>query len=315
MEQAPLALSTVWAQIKRPLDSPAPQPAEVASGILERIDDSGIRNLELEYRLRREVLDIILPELAQRGIGIVSLHNYIPTPPGMATGSGDAFNLAHLDKEERALAVKHAAISMELASDLEVEALVLHLGQITDMLDKKITPAAARQGQLTPEMTEHLALRAGMAARHVDAASFSLERLLPRAEKLGVSLALENRNHASELPNAAEAALLFERFEGARLGAWYDTGHAYTQALAGVAPVNEWVHLFRDKLLGAHLHDSVGPDDHMPPGMGDQDWPEILRLLEGCPRMVLEVRPMYEAGQIRDAVAMLEDVRAGLGEY
>lgn len=314
MKNAPLALSTVWAQEKRPAEAPPGDPAEVAAGILGRIDDSGIRHLELEYRLRREVLDIILPELGSRGIGIVSLHNYIPMPPGMATGSGDAFNLAHLGKEERQLAVQHTGIAIELASDLEVGVLVLHLGQITEVLDKKITPETARKGKLTPQMADHLALRAKLSSRHMDAISFSLEQLLPRAEKLGVSLALENRNHASEIPDAVEAGLLFERFEGAPLGAWYDTGHAYTQALAGVAPVDEWVHLFRDKLLGAHLHDNIGPDDHMPPGMGERDWPEVVKLLEDCPRMVLEVRPKYEAGQIRDAAAMLEDVRAGLDQ-
>lgn len=312
MKQAPLALSTVWAQIKRPIDGPPPDPAEVAAGILERIDDCGLRLLELEYRLRQEVLDIILPEIKSREIGIVSLHNYIPIPKGMATGSGDAFNLAHLDREERKLAVEHTALTMELASDLEVEAVVLHLGQITEVLDKKITPEAARKGELTPEMADHLALRAEFSSHHVDAASFSLESLLPRAERLGVTLALENRNHAAEVPDAAEAGKLFERFEGAPLAAWYDTGHAYTQALAGVAPVDEWVRLFGDKLIGAHLHDSVGPDDHMPPGMGDRDWLEILKLLEGCPRMILEVRPQYEAGQIRDAAAMIEDVRSSL---
>lgn len=302
---APLAISTVWAQEKTPPDQPRPPAAQIAQGILERLEAVGPRHLELEYRLDRQTLGLLRPELKSRGFQVVSLHNYIPTPEGLRA-SGDAFNLAHLDPDQRALAVRHAQASLELAADMEVGALVVHLGQITAILDKKVTPDAARAGGLTPEMAAHLRQRAALAPRHLDQACFSLERLLGRAEKLGVAIALENRNHAAELPDIAETGHLLARFAGAPIGFWFDTGHANTQALAGLAPLADWPRLYGDRLLGCHLHDAIGPDDHMPPGLGQLDWPALLAMVAHAPRLVLEVRPSHSVREMADAVRLIE---------
>lgn len=311
---APLAISTVWAQEKTPADQPCPPAAQTAGAILDRLERCGLRHLELEYRLSRPVLDLLRAELRPRGYQVVSLHNYIPTPEGMATGSGDAFNLAHLEKDQRLLAVRHAEISLELAADLEVEALVVHLGQLTDILDKKITPAAARAGRVTPELAAHLARRAQLAPRHLDQACFSLERLLTRAAKLGVNIALENRNHAAEIPDLAETGLLLERFAGGPLGFWFDTGHAHTQALAGLAPFEDWLRLHGRHLLGCHLHDAIGPDDHMPPGQGELAWPALLAAVAHSPRLVLEVRPRFGVDDILGATQLLTPLMAAVGQ-
>ena len=306
-----LAVSTVWAKARAGEAAPYGPEAE-AQAVLAALDQVGLSRLELEYRLSGPVVERLLPEFKARGWRVGSLHNFAPLPPGVPRerASGDLFNLAALDGGERRRAVEHTMRTMELANELEAPAVVLHLGRVEAALDKTVTAQAAEAGETTPALAENLALRARTAPRHLDAVSFSLERLAVRAQALGVTLGLENRFHAFQIPGLDELGLLLERFSGAPLGLWYDCGHARVQELAGLSRAAAWLEAFGPTLVGCHLHDARGASDHIPPGRGELDWPALTRALASAPLKVLEVAYADSAGEFREGVALLAELFA-----
>jgi sugar phosphate isomerase/epimerase len=295
-----LGLSTCWAATQ----------ARQGEGLLQRLAETGIHALELEYRLTAPQLNGLLPRLRPDGFSVLSVHNYVPVPPDLPPerASGDLFNLAAPDKEERLLAVRYTQRSLELASEVEASAVVLHLGWVEGDCDGAIIKDAAAQGETTPALAAYLEGRGQGARQALDGASFALERLLPRAETLGVRLALENRYHAYQVPDLAETRLLLERFAGAPLAPWLDLGHAHTQGLAGLPGIEDWLQAFGPDLLGCHLHDAVGAQDHKPPGQGDLDWEDLAPKLIEVPLKVLEIHPGPKAAEIAESAAKLSRV-------
>lgn len=293
-----LAVSTVWASAR----------AEGAAALLDSLAESGLSRLELEYRLTSSLVEGIKKELRPRDLSVVSVHNYCPVPPDMPRekASGDLFNLADLDKEMRIVACRHTVRTMELAADVEARAVVLHLGFVQGIGNKQTTREAAQTGQMTPELSKLLKERASIAPKHLDAVSFSLERLLERALALDVRLGLENRFHSHQIPDFSEVGSLLERFKGAPMGYWHDTGHAWVAGLAGLTPAEEWLTAYSGSLLGCHLHDAVGAEDHRPPGTGDMDWEALCPLLLPARHKVLEVAPGPEPEELARGAEMLK---------
>ena len=293
-----MAVSTVWASAQ----------AEEAASLLDSLAEIGLHRLELEYRLTTGLIEGIKKELRPRELSVVSVHNYCPLPKDMPRemASGDLFNLADLDKEMRLAAFRHTTHTMELAADVEAPAVVLHLGFVEGMGDKKTTKDAAQAGVLTPELSKLLENRAAAAPKHLDAVSFSLERLIERALELGVWLGLENRFHAHQIPIYEEVGFLLERFQGAPIGYWHDTGHAWVAALAGLTSHEDWLRTYGQSLLGCHLHDAVGHQDHRPPGTGDMDWEALCPLLLPARFKVLEVAPGPGAQELAEGAEMLK---------
>ncbi len=293
-----LAVSTVWASAQ----------AEEAAQLLDSLAESGLSRLELEYRLTSGLIEGIKKELRPRDMSVVSVHNYCPVPADLPRekASGDLFNLADLDKEMRLTAIRHTIRTIELAADVEAAAVVLHLGFVEGVGDKHITREAARAKASTPELAQLLKDRAAAVPKHVDAVSFSLERLIERALELGVSLGLENRFHAHQIPDFNEVGFLLERFSGAPIGYWHDVGHAWVGGLAGLASQEDWLTAYSQSLLGCHLHDAVGDEDHRPPGTGDIEWEALCPLLLPARFKVLEVAPGPESRELAEGANMLK---------
>jgi sugar phosphate isomerase/epimerase len=223
-----------------------------------------------------------------------------------ALASGDLFNLASSDKETRQRAVALTTSCLELASDLEVERLVMHLGWVEGLEDKQVIKQAAQDGLITKELSRLLEFRTQLAPVFLDAVSFSLEKLLKRAEPLGVVLGIENRFHPHEIPDLEETELLLNRFKGAALGHWHDLGHALVQQAAGLPGPEEWLNAFGKNLSGCHLHDTRAEKDHLCPGRGNAPWPELLPLLIESPCFVLEVHPGPEPEEIKESAQMIK---------
>ena len=283
-----LSMSTVWATHDL-TDRDRPDAAD----ILARLAATGIGSVELEYRISLALARELSRLLPTRGLSVSSVHNFFPLPPDrpQSAASGDLFNLAALDREERAEAVRRTLTTLEWASDLEAGAVVLHLGAVDTARDKTVTTGAVAAGGMTPELEANLELRRQSATAHLDAVSFSLEALLGRAPGLGVVLGLENRFHAFQIPDLAEAEVLMARFAGGPVGYWHDVGHGVCQEMAGLGPAAAWLERFGDKLVGCHIHDVKDGKDHNLPGDGDLDWEAVTASLAHAPRKVLEVRP------------------------
>ena len=134
-----------------------------------------------------------------------------------------------------------------------------------------------------------------------DAVRRSLNELVPVAERLGVTICLENLYKPLNLPDAVVGFI--EEFSSPCLGACFDAGHANILARGGDYPdgtaykscasmgaTPEWDAHALDKMLphvvSCHLHDNrVRKDDHDLPGTGSVDWETVLEKLASAPRL------------------------------
>ena len=68
--------------------------------------------------------------------------------------------------------------------------------------------------------------------------------------------------------------------ETSNLGICIDLGHANQSVDAGRHPVTNYLERYAGQLCHLHLHDNHGKDDdHIAPGLGTIDWPQVLSVL------------------------------------
>ena len=286
-----------------------------ARRLLKYLEQLDIRGVELDYRLEAKLFHVLKPLLKQARIKVTSLHNYCPFPQLIpkVRPSGDYFRLSALDKEERRLAVAWTLKTMEQAHDLEAGAVVLHCGGVQmDAQREAVYQCYAVQGAssdaLCKLMDAELEQRSMRLGPYMDALLFSIEKLLPAAERFQVTLGLENRYHYDELPGYEEMALLLQEFKGGPVGYWHDCGHGHIQECLGLPSQYQWLQRFGDRLVGAHLHDAKGLDDHRPPGSGEIDLTTVLTKLDDARPMVVEVAPGTALDKIEKGIEFLRNL-------
>jgi len=282
--------------------------------LVEALDGFDISRVELEYRINYQTYAQMRPALRESGLNVVSVHNFFPIPPirPKAPGSGDFFLLSSPDKEERRLAVDWTQKSLEHASDLEARAVVLHCGRVEMEPEIERLHRFYETGRIESEeaqafLREKLEEREKSKGPCFDSLLLSLDRLLPAAERLGVVLALENRYHYHQLPALDEFEIIFEEFRGGPLGYWYDTGHAHANEVLGVVPRGELLQKYAARLVGVHLHDARGLNDHQAPGTGDIDFDSLKEHLKDDTLRVIELEPSVNEEQVREGIRFLRE--------
>jgi sugar phosphate isomerase/epimerase len=277
---------------------------------LKTLDAEGV---ELDYRIPAPFFPPLKNALRRSGILVTSLHNFCPIPPELAHtgGSGDILSLAAVDREERDAAVRLTLQTIEQANDLEARAVVLHCGRVDMTPETEVLYGFYRGRRLATDdargfVARKLAERERMKPPHLDALCFSLEKLLPAAERHHVRLGLENRYHYHELPGLDEFSLFFREFEGAPLGYWHDTGHAHAAEVLGLFTALDLLKRCGSHLVGCHLHDALGLDDHLPPGRGEIDFPILNTFLTEATLKVIELRPGTAPEDAREGARHLE---------
>jgi len=107
----------------------------------------------------------------------------------------------------------------------------------------------------------------------------SLDTLLPAAEKLNYTIAIENMLPApgvrfGSIPEHFERIL--KEFDHPSLGFCLDTGHALVAM--GLEQAHEVFEAMAPKLVAFHLADNAGDrDSHLAPGHGLVDWNRVFR--------------------------------------
>lgn len=299
-----LALSTSWKS----------STVENGEQLVEAVLETGVGGIELEYRITDIMFHQMRSALKRSGLRVVSIHNYFPFPTalkGLKPG-GDLFLLSHPDGEQRRLAVNRTIRTMEHANDLEAPVVVVHCGFVAMAPELQTLRDFFTAGQMASEAallfieTKQAELE-NRKAVHLDSLLFSLDRLLRSAEKLDVTLALENRYHYHELPGFDDFDAVFSEFGGAPLGYWHDTGHARANELLGMVPAGEPLNRYRDRLVGIHLHDARELSDHLPPGKGAIDFDAILPCLKPDTPAVMELQPGTPDAETAAGIAFLRE--------
>ncbi len=130
---------------------------------------------------------------------------------------------------------------------------------------------------------------------------------MPVAEKQGVLLGLENRYHYHELPGLDDFEIIFEQFRGAPIGYWHDTGHAHANEVLGLIPRNALLQTYAGSLIGVHLHDAIGLDDHIPPGIGEIDFTSLKSFLKAETLKVMEIKPGIPSSKVSKGIRFIDE--------
>ena len=298
-----LALSSFWmsGRDKRPLDF-FTTGAELGFDCFEL---SGIRH------------DTFYNEIRPGDFRIVSLHDPPPPAHGEAQVGSKELKRADivytsLDEERRRQAIILTKHSIDVAAEYGAQAVVLHLGQTSGVSDverqlKQLLIedriASADADSLRVRLQSERAFRHD---EHMDALHRSLDELVKYASTRNVRLGIENRP-AHEIAGFDEIGKVLAWFpnDATAIGYWHDTGHAQVYAELGFTPHVDWFKAYSSRIVGMHLHDAVGVDNHQAPGHGNIDWVGLAPLAPANAIRVMEVDTTVSVDELKTGVAHL----------
>ncbi len=277
--------------------------------LIEELMSTGVDGLELDYRIPPSLLADMKPALGK--VPVFSVHNYFPVPDVLlpSKGSGDAFLLSAADAEERKLAVEYTKRSLRVSAELSARDLVVHLGAVDcGSKGRELVSIYKESGGGERYEQARLVLmneRAEKAGEFLDFLFASLEEVLKEAERVGVSVCVENRYYPHQIPSYDEVEAIMKRFEGAPVMYWHDVGHAVVQEQLGLCSHLDWLKKYRNKLAGIHFHDVTGLLDHLAPGMGDVPFEEFRPYLSDEVTKIVEVHQGVKREDLLDGIGKL----------
>lgn len=251
----------------------------------DEILDLGFDALELGYHTTEEIAEGVLRRVESGAVKVDSVHAYCPVPVGAPHGYPELYLLASLDEDERAMAVILLTRTLEFAGRMGAQAVVLHAGRVfLKTLFREISTGTLAEALMDEEagpdsekylliLEKALRLRAKRVRKYFDGFCLSLDALLPRFERAGVNLCLENLPSVEAFPDEREMIMLKRRFDTPALAYWHDFGHGQVREYMG------WIRhaaAARDLLpftKGVHIHDARPlMEDHLSPGSGEIDF-------------------------------------------
>jgi len=273
----------------------------------------GLKGIELDYRISSAILEDMVPRL-KRELTVLSIHNFFPLPEGISPdkASGDLSLLSSPDRVERSKAVRYSIRTIDYAHELGARAVVFHLGR-ADMpnpsrdffrlfRDRKI---GEKEGLAFIE--EQRLIRQASKRKNLDAVLLSLEELNRVAEKRGIFVGIENRYHFHEIPDLEEIGLILRSFKGGNIRYWHDVGHAKVQENIGISSQRSLLEAYGQDIIGIHLHDVMGFDDHLAPGQGEVDYNAIKPFMKPSIIKVLEVHPKVKRRALLEGIRFVKE--------
>jgi len=250
----------------------------------------GFTGFELNHGVNSEMFDSV----HLNGHRITIVHDPCPSDVSPAQLKQRDWLISATDEDNRRHGVEAIRRSIDLAHALHAPVVIVHPGRVPmeESLETELRQLYTDGKRDTPEYEQAKArmmqVRAERAAAPLQAVRRSLDALAEHAARLSVRLGLEIRDHYFEIPLIDELAYLLDQGYGETVGYWHDIGHAQKSEHKGYGPHAEWLERFADKMIGAHLHDIIGMEDHLAAGEGTMRWdlvaqhlpPHILRTCE-----------------------------------
>lgn len=280
---------------------------EIVSDILEL----GLKGVELEYRMSNPIFQQMKPKL-NKVLNVLTIHNFFPLPEAIPPdkASGDLFLLSSTESDERSNAVRYTIRTIEHAHELGARAVIFHLGRVDMPNPAQDFFRLYRNGKIVEKeglafVGEQKLIREASKKRNLDAVLLSLERLNREAEKWGIFLGIENRYHFHEIPDLEEIGLILGKFEGGNIRYWHDVGHAKVKENMGLYTQRDLLEAYSEEMIGIHLHDARGLDDHLAPGQGEVDYNEIRSFMKPSIIKILEVHPKVTRDELLEGIRFI----------
>ena len=212
--------------------------------------------------------------LDETGVRLNSIH--APISASLVNGTwGAVYSNASSDSARRQAAVREAEAALQVARQIPVDVLVVHLG----------TPSA------TSEPGDN---NRGAAAR-------SAEEICRLAEPLGVRVAFEVIPNELSAPLAL-VTLLEHDLDARHAGICLDFGHANL-----LGEVADAVEIAAEHLIATHVHDNRGrEDEHLVPYLGAINWNTALVTMQ---KIGYDGTYVLELANTGSPAAVLEEAR------
>lgn len=261
----------------------------------------GAEHLVLSDTLIQQIIsnagtaDKLLQEMKDAGLSFCDAH----------APFGPQFDMNCPWEAKRPMMLARLKLALEICRYMNVDTITIHLG------NNHFEPATGIADEI-----------------HIGRMKESLSELLPLAEKLNITICIENIWFSVNTPDVLNS--LKAEFPTDALGFCYDSGHANIMDNGrNYATGNAWngwkaagksVPLWEDQALekmlphvvNCHLHDNTGwSDAHQIPGDGCIDWVHIIRLLKKAPRLKViqsEVLPVKAKVNIPELVATFTEL-------
>ena len=188
-----LAISTLWNALKQ----------QDGAALFDELKNLGFETLELSRHLTSDQVEQLKPYLRENPP--CSIHNFCPILPGTSQAEKDKILLSSLNADERKEAIRRTLQTMELAVELEVPIVVLHLGQVDtydrSYLMRDLYNYGEREFEaFDQKVTEAIEWRKRKETKHQDAVLRSLDELNEYALRMELCIAIEKSSPL--LPNS-----------------------------------------------------------------------------------------------------------------
>lgn len=286
-----------------------------AKDMLKEIKQLGVRSVELNFNLTESIAKEFSLLRKKGEVDIVSLHNYCPIADDIdpRKSSPDNPSLSSLDEIERKLAVEQTKHTIEFANMVKAKAVILHIGKV-GVRDKTIRLSRIdKENPLYLEMKIKMKKERETASKpYLERAIRSLEGLEPYARKMGVDLGIENRYYYREIPSIEEMVCVLEHFgQSTSIYYWHDVGHAQTQENLNFVKHEDYLKKFSSRLIGIHLHDIIGIEDHKVPGSGEFDFKRLLPYVKKDVHKIIETHQPATVEEMAGGLRFLEHIFKG----
>jgi sugar phosphate isomerase/epimerase len=299
------ALSTTWNAYRH------------TSGIemVREIKGLGFDEIELGFTLASEMVDEVV-HLSRKGeIHVVSIHNYCPIPRGFTRerASPDCYALSSQDETQRILALRNTKRTIDLAHELKAHVVILHLGAVPTTKNTKTLIKLYKQGRFLTDkyknfLNELIEEREKNKQRTFASVLSSLKELGKYAEFFNISLGVENRYYFHEIPSLEEIGVILQECADFNVYYWHDVGHAQVSQNLGKEKHLDYLKNYALKMIGIHLHDVQGADDHKAPLKGNFKFEILKPFLSKKTLKVLEPHYPATAEQIQKGVKYLKEL-------
>jgi FMN phosphatase YigB (HAD superfamily)/sugar phosphate isomerase/epimerase len=269
----------------------------------------GMARIELNHQVRPGMLAGL--DLSQYKIS--SIHEPCPAAISAQSLRKRDLLISSPDEARRQQGVDSIKPSIDLAHELGAHTVVVHPGQVQadEDMEKELRSLFNNGQAQSPQSNETrqrlVKLRAELVRPCMEAVKKSLLELLDYASRFHIRLGLENRFHYLDIPSMEELGELLALAGPERLGFLYDVGHAQTLDRLGFYPHEEWLKRYASRIIGVHLHDVIGVDDHQAPGLGEVDFGMVASYLPMDAYRALEVQSINTPEQIKAGMQILVD--------
>ncbi|WP_157950216.1 sugar phosphate isomerase/epimerase family protein [Vallitalea okinawensis] len=264
--------------------------------VLEEIIGLGFNKAELNYKITKEILKSMYPIIESGEVEVTSLHNVFPYTQDQRLDTDSIF-FAYDDEELRSKAVHATINTIDHAHQLGAKAVVTHIATTPRELmvyDRQLKELY-RQGKRKSEdyhvlFKEMVLTRDKTMNQNMKSIIYCMELLLNHIEKKNykIILGIENRAMCYQIPSYNEAKYIIDHLNSDRLGFWLDTGHSVMMENLGLHNRDELYQL-QDKIVGVHIHDAIGVNDHFAPYMKSDCIDEFLPIIKNVELKVLEL--------------------------